>query len=413
MGISGEEVSIVPFIYTVTRFAFFFFMLIVKFADEIDCLAYGTILVARESEPEDPENPRHYAIKIHHHKSLEWANIQGHSPTMGLWKDDMYIPMEAMGLALVWNSDVFPSFDSVYTHNDWHMTIMSAALDYDPIRNTIPDDDDDEDCAAINRFRAFIGTRCFDKKDTLLNEQQACKVSSQMLRGLRELLDMNIVHGDISLNNFVVGEDFSTKLLDLGLMSFDVQQDKLVFTDWAWVPFHEYHMLPEMAIEFSKPEIIAAYKTERQHRVHVKSHGSMMDLWRSSCIAFMLAHGHAPWENPEWNAHLARVWRTHESTGLQDGENYRDFWNARIEERNARRDRIINEECPMAEHLSQDCIDAFRVMLARDPSQRPNVAELETFPWFQSSWMDQDLGRRAHFVSHIKVDFDEGHGPSA
>lgn len=59
-----------------------------------------------------------------------------------------------------------------------------------------------------------------------------------------------------------------------------------------------------------------------------------------------------------------------------------------------RRDRVINEELPIDENLSQDCVDVLRAMFTKDPEKRPTLHGLASFPWFQGHWMNEGAFRR-------------------
>ncbi|KAL1975923.1 hypothetical protein VTN31DRAFT_4315 [Thermomyces dupontii] len=152
----------------------------------------------------------------------------------------------------------------------------------------------------------------------------------------------------------------------------------------------EYQMLPEAAIELSKP----SYHTDRPHQSNVFYPHDVRgeDQWKFACIVYELAHGYAPWEDPEWNEEIdsIRHWGFH-----TENENPR----AKKASMKQRRKRIINDDVPMAEGLDQDCADVLQSLLARNPDMRPDPTNLDavaSFPWFQGRWVDQGPFQRRH-----------------
>lgn len=127
------------------------------------------------------------------------------NPTMACWDDVggrlRYIPTEAMLMRFVTGSGRFPVIDSVYTHEYYQVTVMSAAgIDYDHSRETRTANDDEE------YFPSFCGAQLIETKKPLLNEIQACKIAWQMLQAMMYLMDMNMSHDDLSHHNYVVDE---------------------------------------------------------------------------------------------------------------------------------------------------------------------------------------------------------------
>ena len=129
-------------------------------------------------------------------------------------------------------------------------------------------------------------------------------------------------------------------------------------------------------------------------------------LWRLGVIMFELLHGYSPWDSPDPDARgLANDSHTLDLAEMQEWRAHRDD----------RRRRMINEPLPLAEliprtqtHMTQDCADVLRAMLANDPTDRPSVEELASFPWFQGSYLDSgtDFTRPAKDDSEFEIDGD-------
>lgn len=101
-------------------------------------------------------------------------------------------------------------------------------------------------------------------------------------------------------------------------------------------------------------------------------------LWKFGVLIYVLLHGYAPWERPEFDEELGNL--THD---FNPSTKKRAYYQAE------RRERILDEELPIREDLSQDCVDMLRMMLAKNIEDRPmSPMELAGMPWFQGNWMD-------------------------
>lgn len=116
----------------------------------------------------------------------------------------IHVPSEALALLLLTESDRFPKIDSVYTHDRFQAIVMSPCVDYAPDREPIRGD------LALRLFPAFTGKYLMTPDNRpLLNEQQACKVASQLLEGLVHMAEVGLWHNDLSINNFVVDQQLN------------------------------------------------------------------------------------------------------------------------------------------------------------------------------------------------------------
>ena len=155
-----------------------------------------------------------------------------------------------------------------------------------------------------------------------------------------------------------------------------------------YVPFREYLMQPEFAIELEKslfdvdfntrfyPVIRGTWAIKRPHDVRSQY------LWAIATVAFELLHGHCPWEEPGWDPDIdtIRHWNWHTQGDFR----------ARVEKMKERRMRIVNEELPIDEGLNQDAVDLFRAMFEKDVNKRPTFPDLVTFLWLQGAWVDRE-----------------------
>lgn len=207
----------------------------------------------------------------------------------------------------------------------------------------------------------------------LLDEMSACKVASQLLEAIADMAQINLVHYDLSVLNFVVDQSLNVQLIDLGNVWFGLEDKDFLCSTYAYLPFQEYQMLPELAEVLLRPEN-RKRDLRRNMWVKLESDVRRITLWKYGVIVYGLLHGHWPWDSPPVGAYL---------TNLLD---YRGEENQRVY---YRRVRMMYNELPIREDLSQDCKDVLRHLLHRDPAKRPSLATLVTYPWF-SQWTHQN-----------------------
>lgn len=115
-----------------------------------------------------------------------------------------YIPVEALILLFLADSDRFPNIDSVYVHDQYYAIAMTPCVDDTPDRHPTPSGN------WKREFPTFTGRFLMETNHTpVLDEMQACKVASQLLQALFNLADMNTWHLDLSVWNFVVDEELN------------------------------------------------------------------------------------------------------------------------------------------------------------------------------------------------------------
>lgn len=180
-------------------------------------LGFGVVFAARERHPPSGRKARHYALKVERHApkcQAKGTDIYANSAYKELEETasnakKRYIPKEAILLGLLSESDRFPTLDSVYVHGDFQVMVMSAdSLDDDPLRDSLGSV---FDYPTEHKFPGYPGTNLMQRrrKATKLNEMQVCKVASQLLEAMMYLMDMNIIHDDLSHRNYLVDSELN------------------------------------------------------------------------------------------------------------------------------------------------------------------------------------------------------------
>lgn len=143
---------------------------------------------------------------------------------------------------------------------------------------------------------------------------------------------------------------------------------------WSIVGIIESMITPELAIELTKDDWRRQELTPQKEQVDVflPHNAAIDDFWRLSCTIYNVLHGFAPWESPDHDPNLK-----------QPGYGYMENIDGKYEKMIfERRRRVINEELPISEDLSQDCADALRMMLSKKPIERASPFEMCAIPWF-------------------------------
>lgn len=193
-------------------------------------------------------------------------------------------------------------------------------------------------------------------------------------------------------------------MIDLGIVEWakSANRSDTLQRMLAWIPYQEYLISPELALELTKPEYSGNF---RHIDCYLPHDIREVCQWHFGVLTYLLTHGYAPWETPEWDPAVGYVFnwdsghrgvnspKPQSRVRLTPEERER-----REQEMQDRRARIINEELPIDENLSQDCVDALRVMLAKNPEDRGNFEELASMPWFQGHWVDRDVGVRPGYA---------------
>lgn len=162
-------------------------------------------------------------------------------------------------------------------------------------------------------------------------------------------------------------------MIDLGQLHFGLRDEDFFRQATTYIPFYEKFMTPELAIEFTKAHWIReSARTSWSIHVDLPHDIRRLTCWQLAAIIYELLHGFAPWEEKEWNERIEGI------------VNYRDGAHQapRLRKVRERRGRIINEDLPIDEYLSQDCVDALQMMFVKDPEKRPTLEEMASFTWF-------------------------------
>lgn len=191
------------------------------------------------------------------------------------------------------------------------------------------------------------------------------------------------------------------KVLDLGLMNLYTNDEEWQLLEWVYTAYMEYLMSPEVAVELSKSYYEEKSVSGDQMNVYYPHDHRITDQWKFACITFELLHGFAPWEDPNWDEEVQGI-RDWNRTSVSDRVRMK-----KIKKVLLRRGRMINEELPINDGLSQDCVDWLRAMLHRDPDQRPDVSlkEASSFAWFQGQWVNQGPFKRPSWADDGNLTF--------
>ncbi|WEW61114.1 hypothetical protein PRK78_006603 [Emydomyces testavorans] len=286
-----------------------------------------------------------------------------------------FLPTEAVYLQLLSQCPRFPQLDSVYMHNDMTIIVMSAeAVVKRPERGHLCTEN-----PLDHHFPSYSGDELIDGKTPRLTEIQVCKVATHILQALMYLMDMNMSHDDLSHRNYLVDENLNTTLIDLGFMHTAPSESGWKATFWIALLATEFLISPEIA---QKLQSSAATDTPTTAGVVIYVRHAhdirTQHMWKFGALIYDLLHGYAPWELPHWDPEIG---------ALRDFHLY-EKTEKRIQYIRDRRWRMINEDLPIDDRLSQDCVDVLRAMLAKDVAKRPALRELVSFPWFQGHWAD-------------------------
>jgi serine/threonine protein kinase len=300
-----------------------------------------------------------------------------------------YIPEEALILIYLSNSKRFPTIDSIYTHGIQWSIVMHPCVDPTledkreiNFKNflTTQQTEDGRSLPRLRfpRFPAFSGVYLKGKrKRPVVDEMQGCKIAGQFLQGMIQLADMRVYHHDISINNYLVDQNLNVQLIDLGQVDFSLTDLGFQTELASSIPFFEYQLRPELAIEFMKYDQKVNQMKELE-KFFMPQDLRRVSLWKYSAIIYGFLHGYWPWEdtNPEvieWHG----IWKGYPEVS--------ELYEPVVE----RRRRMINEDISVSESLSQDCRDVLQSALSRDKDERPSLQEMNSFPWF-SQWSAEE-----------------------
>ncbi|KAK2748872.1 hypothetical protein FQN55_004014 [Onygenales sp. PD_40] len=343
---------------------------------------YGVIFAARERHPEPNTRPRHYVMKMEAHRPI--SQCDGPS-RIGVYAELdstelRYIQMEANIMQLLSRSERFPRLDSVYLHENFQVIVMAAdtACYCAEVIDNMPEVQGPEVVSIPPCLEP--GNRLIQNKVTKLNEIQVCKVTSQLLEGMMYLMDLNISHDDLSHRNYLVDNYLNAQLIDFGLSAVAPESPLFKTTELSILHAFEYQHSPEILYELLKPYYANLERDPQVDQIdlYMPHDVRTVHLWKFAVLVYDLLHGYSPWELP------GREFGDIKADNMHGMGRYQVL----LDER---RMRIMNEELPIDERLSQDCVDVLRAMLATEVADRPTIRELVTFPWFQGHWADHDL----------------------
>ncbi|KAF3483390.1 protein kinase domain-containing protein [Arthroderma uncinatum] len=339
------------------------------------------------------DRPRQFAIKMELQTPLSRATKYQKAPTC-LYREtstgaERLLPVEAIVLQLLTQCDRFPKLDSVYIHREFSSIVMSAdSVDDDPLRGTLPQ----LKTVPTHLFPGYNGEQLMYWKTTRITEIQACKIASHLLEAIVYLMDMKMMHGDLSHRNYILDKNLNAQLIDFGAV-YAAERDGWMTDEYGYIEAFEYFVNPEIALAFATSGISNPRDTLDDRMLVLDHDIRVQNLWKFGVLVYDLLHGYSPWETPERHPHQAEIKELHDWS-YDDDEKYIYLYDRRV--------RIMNEELPIDERLSQDCVDALRHLLARDICDRMKLADLQNLPWFQGHWVDHHPSelarppRRAH-----------------
>ncbi|OQE07273.1 hypothetical protein PENVUL_c014G04738 [Penicillium vulpinum] len=360
---------------------------------------FGVAFIAREKGAAGTslEDLEQYAIKSQAHTTQLMDAIKYYIPTMAPFSEpsgkERYIPEEAILLIYLDDSKNFPRLDSVYTHGMLTAILMTPCVDPSYEAVSIIDEahfNRVKSKGAIPRIRrryplfpAFDGSYLMSTtKEPQLGEIEGCKVASQFLQAMVELADMKVCHGDISVTNYLMDQNLNVQLIDLGAAYFSLEKSGFRRDIDSHIPYQEYQMMPERAIELEKYDAWRdpCHDDVSIEKIHMPIDMQDKSMWKYSTLVYGFLHGFWPWDEPK------PVPKTQDWHARYDGV-YNDPFYPVVK---CRRKRMINEDVAISESLSQDCRDVLQTTLSREKSDRPSLEELSSFPWF-SHWSAEEL----------------------
>ncbi|KAJ6024839.1 hypothetical protein N7540_005636 [Penicillium herquei] len=331
---------------------------------------FGAVYLARERHNgfSDPTKLKHFAIKVEPHVTIgadpeDWEPV----PFYDNGNADCHIPTEALYLLFLSHSDRFPKLDSVYLHDRFQSIVMSASVDPSLDRRLRYAD-------TASRFPPFTGRYLMNLDHTpLLDEMQACKVASQLLEGMIEMAQIHLVHLDLSITNFIVDAHLNVQLIDLGHVGFGLENSDFIENLCSYLPFHEYQVSPEIVCRLIQPENQDRDWVRRPQMVlRLQNDVRKNMIWKFGVLVYGILHGYWPWYDPRLQQNDLLYF---------DGESN--------DEVHCRRIRMLYEDLPIREDLSQDCKDLLTHLFQKDPNDRPSLETLVCYPWF-SQWTYQN-----------------------
>ncbi|KAI9889502.1 MAG: hypothetical protein M1814_005196 [Vezdaea aestivalis] len=217
------------------------------------------------------------------------------------------------------------------------------------------------------------------RKETVVDELDTCKITSQLLQAFIGLQERQMLHNDLSHRNYIVDDELNVELIDFG--NSGVCLEGYMVDDASWVIALENMETPELALTRQQ---VGSRPFADLPRHGASYDGAAEDMWRFGVVIYELLHGHGVFENPDPahqflplpDVHLVAAEKAIGSRGI------------RLLLR--RRVALIEDDLYVRDGLSQDCVDALQCLFIKHPKQRPRTEELSAFPWLSNWYLDTD-----------------------
>lgn len=201
-----------------------------------------------------------------------------------------------------------------------------------------------------------------DVKNPKYTEQQCRLYFRDMILGIEFLHSQGVIHRDIKADNMLLSEDDILKIADFGVSEMFESENDTVLRK-AGSPSY---MAPELAL------ITSPHCLERAAKVGVTLgsavSGRAADLWSMGVTLYFILYGKLPFAS----------------------ESISDLC-----------EQIIFSEATLPEGTSEELVDLFQGLLAKNPSERMTMAELREHEWVNTFGDDPLVGREENIGDGI------------
>ncbi|RKP00079.1 hypothetical protein CXG81DRAFT_13654, partial [Caulochytrium protostelioides] len=160
-----------------------------------------------------------------------------------------------------------------------------------------------------------------------LPEAEACRLFSQIVRGVQHCHDNRLVHRDLKLENILLTQDGDVKIIDFGFTK--EYNDRTLLDTYCG------------SVSYAAPEMITGKRYA----------GPAADVWSLGIILYALLCGYLPFDDDADTEVHAKVLRL---------------------------------EYTLPAHLSPEAADLITRILQLDAAQRLSLAQIQSHPWFQA-----------------------------
>lgn len=189
------------------------------------------------------------------------------------------------------------------------------------------------------------------ERDGAYTEPNAFAVFKDILSGLEVAHSLGLAHHDVSLENLMLDDEGRAVLIDWGMaVKVPVESDGTPVkiksqVGWPCQCGKQLYYAPELLDIQEDTKAFDPFK---------------LDIWSSGIVLFMLLTGHPPWDV---------------STGPSESD--------------GRFQCVINKEISTlikawGLELSDDAVELLQALLSRDAADRPSIAQIRKFPWFNT-----------------------------